>query len=72
MKCTRAVQTLTQALSNDSSPAVRESAARGLGLLGDASALAALQRAAQTDVDRDVRHSASFSAEILRSNLRGR
>ena len=33
--------------------------------------LTALIRAAQVDEDRDVRHSAQFSVEIIRTNLRG-
>jgi hypothetical protein len=39
-------------------------------LIGSPAALPALQNAAQADSDRDVRHSASFSAEIIRANLR--
>ena len=72
MKSRRAVEPLTQTLGGDRSPAVREAAARGLGLIGAPAALTALQRAAQADDDRDVRHSASFAAEVIRSNLRGR
>lgn len=70
LKARRAVGPLTQALQTERNPAVRDAAARGLGLIGDPVALNALQRAAQADDDRDVRHSAAFAAEILRSNLR--
>ena len=50
-------------------PSVREAAARALGLIGDTATLPALQRAAQADDDHDVRHSAQFAAEVIRSNL---
>src|SRR5205807_47634 len=65
LKAERAVEPLTHALAEDRSPAVREAAARGLGLIGSPASLTALQRAAQADDDRDVRHSASFAAEII-------
>jgi hypothetical protein len=68
-KAARAVQPLSQLLAGDRSASVREAAARGLGLIGSADALPALQRAAQADEDRDVRHSAQFAAEVVRSNL---
>jgi hypothetical protein len=66
----RAVGPMVQALNEDPSPAVREAAARGLGLIGAPGALTALQRAASADNDRDVRRSASFSAEVIRANMR--
>jgi hypothetical protein len=69
VKALRAVQPLTQLLAADRSAAVREAAARGLGLIGSADALPALQRAAQADDDREVRHSAQFAAEVIRSAL---
>jgi HEAT repeat protein len=69
MKATRAVPPLERLLSGDRSAAVREAAARGLGLIGSPDALPALQRAAQADDDRDVRHSAQFAAEVIRSGL---
>jgi HEAT repeat protein len=47
---------------------VRESAARGLGLIADPAALTALEQAAQLDGDRDVRHSAAFAAEVIRAH----
>jgi hypothetical protein len=65
----RAVEPLTAVLASDRSPAVREAAARALGLIGAPAGLNALQQAAQLDDDRDVRHSAQFAAEVIRSNL---
>jgi hypothetical protein len=65
-----AVAPLVRVLQDDSSPAVREAAARALGLIGAPSSLSALQNAAQADEDRDVRRSASFAAEVIRSNMR--
>jgi HEAT repeat protein len=65
----RAVGPLTRALEQDRSPAVRDAAARGLGLIGSPASLYALQRAAQADDDRDVRRSAGFAAEVIRANL---
>jgi len=69
LRTPRAVEPLTQALGGDRSPLVREAAARGLGLIAAPSSLPALQRAAQSDDDRDVRHSAAFAAEVIRANL---
>ncbi len=69
MKAVRAVPSLAQVLATDRSAAVREAAARGLGLIGTSDALPALQRAAQADDDREVRHSAQFAAEGIRSAL---
>jgi HEAT repeat protein len=69
MKAQRAVEPIGQALAGDRSPAVREAAARALGLIGSPAALPALQRAAQADDDREVRHSAQFAAEVIRTNL---
>lgn len=65
-----AIGPIVKALNSDRSPKVREAAARGLGLIGSSTALAALQYAAQADDDREVRHSASFAAETIRGNLR--
>ncbi len=69
MKATRAVPSLVNLLSSDHSAAVREAAARGLGLIASPDSLPALQRAAQADDDREVRHSAQFAAEVIRSGL---
>jgi hypothetical protein len=69
IKAQRAVEPISQALANDPSPAAREAAARALGLIGSSASLAALQRAAQADDDREVRHSAQFAAEVIRANL---
>jgi hypothetical protein len=69
MKVQRAIEPISQALAGDRSPAVREAAARALGLIGSPAALPALQRAAQADEDREVRHSAQFAAEVIRANM---
>jgi hypothetical protein len=71
-KVVKAVAPLTQMLARDDSPKVREAAARGLGLIADRGSLNALQTAAQSDDDREVRHSAQFAAEVIRANLAGR
>jgi hypothetical protein len=65
----RAVGPLQKALREDASPAARDAAARALGLIGAPASLNALQKAAQADDDRDVRHSAAFAAEVIRANL---
>jgi len=70
MRASRGVGPLIRLLKEDRSAMVREAAARGLGLIGESNALAALQHAAQADDDRDVRHSASFAADVIRSRLR--
>jgi hypothetical protein len=69
MKAQRATEPIGQALASDRSPSVREAAARALGLIGSPASLPALQRAAQADEDREVRHSAQFAAEVIRANL---
>jgi hypothetical protein len=69
MKVQRAVEPISQALTSDRSVSVREAAARALGLIGSPASLPALQRAAQADEDREVRHSAQFAAEVIRANL---
>jgi HEAT repeat protein len=71
LKATKAVDSLQRMLANDASPVAREAAARALGLIGSAQSLNALIRAAQLDTDRDVRHSAQFAVEIIRTILRG-
>lgn len=70
MKAHRAVDPLTATLAGDRSPVVREAAARALALIGDQKSLTALIRAAQVDSDRDVRHSAQFAVEVIRTNLK--
>jgi hypothetical protein len=70
MKVQRAVEPLTSSLAGDGSPAVRDAAARALGLIAAPRSLNALIHAAQADRDRDVRHSAQFAVEIIRTNLR--
>jgi hypothetical protein len=62
-----AIDPLLATLAGDRSATVREAAARGLGLIGSSRTLAALQRAAQADPDRDVRHSAQFASEVVSS-----
>lgn len=70
-KSQAAVDALTHMLSKDSSPIAREGAARALGLIAAPRSLNALIFAAQADNDREVRHSAQFAVEVIRSNLRG-
>jgi hypothetical protein len=70
LRAEQVIGPMVKALNSDTSPKVREAAARGLGLIGSATALSALQYAAQADDDREVRHSASFAAESIRGNLR--
>ncbi len=70
MRAAVAVDRLTNLLANDRSPQVRETAARALGLIGSPRALNALRYAAQADNDRDVRHSAQFSMEVITSQMR--
>jgi uncharacterized protein (TIGR03000 family) len=67
---TRAVGNLETVLSGDPSPQVRDAAARALGLIADPRSLPGLIRAAQADDDREVRHSAQFAVEVIRSRLR--
>ncbi len=70
LRAAQAIGPIVKALNSDSSPRVREAAARGLGLIGSSTALSALQYAAQADDDREVRHSASFAAETIRGNMK--
>jgi hypothetical protein len=67
---TRALEPLTYTLASDQNPAVRDAAARALGLIGAPSSLESLQKAAMADDDRDVRRSAGYAADVIRSNLR--
>jgi hypothetical protein len=68
MHAEQAIDPLTQLLSHDQSAAVRDAAARALGLIGSRRSLTALIYAAQADQDRDVRHSAQFAIEVIRNN----
>ena len=70
MKAAHAIQPLTATLAGDQSPVVREAAARALGLISSPSSLVALQHAAQADPDRDVRHSAQFAVDIIKTTPR--
>jgi HEAT repeat protein len=67
MKSERAIDPLAATLAGDRSAAVREAAARALGLIGSAKALPALRAAALNDNDRDVRHSAEFAVEVVQT-----
>jgi hypothetical protein len=67
IKAISAVDSVAATLAGDRSPLVRETAARSLGLMGSPKALPALQRAALADPDRDVRHSAQFSVDVIQS-----
>jgi hypothetical protein len=70
MRAERAVEPLTATLAGDRSPAVRDAAARALGLIGSPRSLTALTHAAQADADRDVRRSAQFAVEVIQSSRR--
>lgn len=70
LKAQEAVDPLIQLLSKDTSPNVRDAAARGLGLIASPRSLNALIYAAQADDDREVRRSAQFAVEVIRTNLR--
>jgi hypothetical protein len=70
MKAERAVDRLSAVLGNDRSPAVREAAARALGLIGSPRGMAALRQAGQADNDRDVRRSAQFALDVITTNLK--
>jgi HEAT repeats len=70
MKAQPAIDQLSTMLQSDRSPQARDAAARALGLIGNPRALTALQNAAMADGDREVRHSAQFSAEVIRASLR--
>jgi hypothetical protein len=67
LKAHRAIDPIAATLAGDRSPAVREAAARSLGLIGVPKGLPALQRAARMDGDHDVRRSAQFSIEIIQA-----
>jgi HEAT repeat protein len=65
LRAQRAIDPLAATLAGDKSAAVRDAAARALGLIGSPKALPALRRAAQLDADKDVRRSAQFSVEVV-------
>ena len=67
LRAAQAVDQMTLVLTSDRSPTVREAAARGLGLIGSSAALPALQQAAQSDEDHEVRNSARFAVDVIRS-----
>jgi hypothetical protein len=71
LKANSAVDALVNVLGKDVSPVARDGAARALGLIGSPTSLKALIYAAQADEDREVRRSAQFAVEVIRSNLRG-
>lgn len=67
IRATQAVEPLTATLAGDRSPAVREAAARALGLIGSPKGLTALKRAVVADNDRDVRHSCQFAIDVIQT-----
>jgi HEAT repeat protein len=67
LKSTQGVDPLAATLAGDRSPAVREAAARALALIASPQALPALEKAAATDPDHDVRHSARFAIDVINS-----
>jgi HEAT repeat protein len=70
MRALRAVDPLMVMLARDSSPRVREAAARALGLIDAPRSLNALNNAAQADNDPEVRRSAQFASDAIRGNMR--
>ncbi len=68
LHATQAIDRMSRVLASDRSPQVREAAARGLGLIGNPAALPALQQAAQADDSPEVRTSARFAVDVIRSN----
>jgi len=66
-KSAKAVDPLAATLAGDPSAAVREAAAKGLGLIGSPTAMPALRRAAQQDGSDHVRRTAQFSIEIIQA-----
>ena len=67
LKADRAIDPIAATLAGDRSPAVRDAAARALGIIGSPRGLPALERAAQVDPDRDVRRSAQFAVDVIQS-----
>jgi hypothetical protein len=66
-KAERAIDPVTATLSGDPSPAVREAAARALGMIGSVKGLAGLNRAVSSDRDQDVRRSAQFAIDVIQA-----
>jgi hypothetical protein len=69
LRSRKAIDPLGRILASDRSSAVREAAARSLGMIGAAGGLGALQRAASADDNQEVRQSAQFAAEVIRASL---
>lgn len=67
LKTSCAIDPLMEVLTGDPSPQVRQAAVRSLARLG---AVYALQRAADTDLDQDVRRLAGFAAGLLQPDPR--
>jgi hypothetical protein len=72
MKAGSAVAALSNVLTQDANPMVRDSAARALGLIGSPEGLSALIRAALGDDSREVRRSSQFAVDVIRWNLHGK
>jgi len=70
LKAQSAVDALMDVLAKDPSPNARDGAARGLGLIASPRSLNALIFAAQADNDREVRRSAQFAVEVIRTSLK--
>lgn len=66
----RACGRMIRVLRDDPSPQVREAAARGLALIDAPFTLTALQRAALADPDPNVRGSARYAIDVIRTNRR--
>jgi hypothetical protein len=66
----RAVDGLAATLAGDRSSAVREAAARGLGMTGAPRGVPALQRAASYDPDLGVRRAAQLALEVIQTTPR--
>lgn len=67
MRSERSIDPLAATLSGDRSPAVRDAAAKALGLIGSTKALPALQQASQVDSSNDVRRSAQYAIDVIQT-----
>ena len=67
MRAATAVDPLNATLAGDQSPVVRDAAARALGMIGSPRSLTVLMHSGQADADRDVRRSAQFAVDVIRS-----